>query len=354
MATIFDIAKKAGVSITTVSRALNGYSDVSAETRRRVSEIAEELAYYPSATARNLQSKKTNTIAFAPQLHNRNEPDPFLKELIGTLALSCLDHNLSLLVSLTSSQRSMPEVYRELAGSGRVDGMILADTTLQDERIDLLCQLDIPFIAFGRTADFDRRDYPFVDVDGKAGLEALVDYLYEQGHRQIAYLSEPFHYTCMYDRYLGYEASIQKHGLQKIAERLVVGNMTSDQEVREAVIRLLELPASRRPTAIVTGHDRLALIVLETLKNQGVPVGKEPGCVAVTGFDDLPFAAYLQPGLTTLRQPIDITCAVLLDLLVALLKNRDEPALEHIYPGAVQIGAKQILLKPQLVIRASA
>src|SRR5215813_13395438 len=103
MSTIFDIAKEAGVSITTVSRALNGYSDVNEKTRQRVLEVAEELNYYPNATARSLRGKRTNTIVFAPQFREHVESQPFFKEFIGTLALTCFKHDLSLLVSVADS-----------------------------------------------------------------------------------------------------------------------------------------------------------------------------------------------------------------------------------------------------------
>ena len=358
MATIFDIAKRAGVSITTVSRALNGYSDVNQQTRQRVIEAANELNYYPSAAARNLQGKKTNTIAFAPQLQHEAEPDPFLKEFIGTLALGCLKHDLSLLVNLTRPGRPVVETYRELAGTGRVDGVILADVAPQDERIPVLLELGLPFIAFGRSAEFMDLSYPFVDVDGARGIFETVAYLNRQGHRRIAFLNDdPFMSSCTLYRYQGYCDALNRLSLP-FDERLVssrVETLDSLAHINAMIARMFQLPAEEQPTAIITSHDRLAMQTLNTLKELGLESGRNPGRqIAVTGFDDLPFSAYLQPSLTTLRQPMAMICTVLLDVLSAVLNNRDEFPTGH-FPASLEwVGPKQILIQPELVLRQSA
>ena len=354
MATIFDIAKKAGVSITTVSRALNGYSDVNEKTRQTIVAIAEDLHYYPSAAARSLQGKKTNTIAFAPLLSDHLEAESFFKEFTGVMALACFKYDLSLLVTLVGRQRNIEETYRELAGTGRVDGIILADIRPEDERVSLLRRLDIPFVAFGRTTQFDDLDYPFVDVDGGAGVKKLVNYLYERGHRRIAFLSEPPTMSYAVHRYEGYRQGLAACGLAE-DPRLVVNDLHEATQTETAVARLLALPNEIRPTALVAGSDYLALRILKAVPQAGYTVGRESGQIAVTGFDDLPFSAYLQPSLTTLRQPITETCTVLLDLLVALLKDKDNDApLLSAQPGLSKVGPKQVLLQPELIIRASA
>lgn len=354
MATIFDIAKKAGVSITTVSRALNGYSDVNENTRQMILAIAEDLKYYPNAAARSLQGKKTNTIAFAPLLNDHLEAEPFFKEFTGVLALSSFKHDLSLLVTLVGQNRNLEEIYRELAGTGRVDGIILADIKPQDERIELLQSLKMPFVAFGRTLNYNKLTYPFVDVDGKAGVMKVVEHLYNSGHRRIAYLGEAFNLTYARDRYEGYREGLQIFGLPE-DPRLVAINLQIEATVAAALEPMLALPEGERPTALVAGNDYLALHLLEILPKFGYAVGREPGQIAVTGFDDLPFASFLQPALTTLRQPIVSTCTVLLDLLVALIKNPEEPAAALASEtGLISVGPNQVLLQPELIVRASA
>ena len=389
MSTIFDIAREAGVSITTVSRALNGYSDVSETTRRRVVEIAQSHNYYPSATARNLQGGRTYTVAFAPLLREHMESEQFFKEFLGLLTLSAFRHDLSLLATIADTPSHTNKIYRELAGSGRVDGIILADIKPQDERIDLLGSLDLPFVAFGRTADYTDHKYPLVDVDNGAGTRAVVDYLASKGHRRLAYLSGPFNTSYSLHRYSGFRESLQHHGLP-MDDRLVIADLQERSNTTEAVARLLSLgqsdseSKSLRPTAIVAANDHLAWQVIQELQDRGIAVGSDPtgNSIAVTGFDDLPFAGYVQPSLTTVRQPIATISNILLDLLVMIIKNeieskkkvsppakaiRQEQDEQHgMYkrvdaPNSSKseqrvrwIGPMQALVAPELVIRTSA
>ena len=351
--TIFDIAKKAGVSITTVSRALNGFSDVNEQTRRRIVEIAEDLQYYPNAAARNLQGKRTDTIAFAPSLGDHNDRRSFFKEFVGMLALASFNHNLGLLVTGSESLEGSIQSYRELAGSGRVDGLILADVTPQDERIAVLQELGLPFVVFGRTESYATTGYPFVDIDGAAGIAQMVDYLVsKRGHTRLGYLNSSFNTSYSRYRYQGYYEALTQHGLE-LDERLVIPNLLEPEDVQQAVQQMFSLPVGERPTAIVTASDALALTVVQSLLNLGLEPGKKTGQIAVTGFDDLPFAAFIQPGLTTVRQPIETTCQVLLDLLVAIIRNDGTDEVAQI-KGLTRVGERQFLLTPALVIRDSA
>jgi len=352
MPNIFDVAKQAGVSITTVSRALNGYSDVNEKTRKRILKIAEELSYYPSAVARSLQGKKTNTIAFAPWLRDHIESRSFFKEIVGVLALGCLKYDLSLLVSGADSSQETSETLREVAGSGRVDGIILSDLKPEDERVALLTDIGIPFVAFGRTANYQELSYPFIDVDGAAGICTMVEYVYNQGRRRLAYLSGPFNTSYSVYRFNGYRESLSKFGIAE-DPRLVVADLQEQNQIKQAVNRLFSLPEHQQPEAIIASNDMLALNVINSLTEMGREVGSKPGQTAVTGFDDLPFAAFLRPALTTARQSIEDTCGALLELLVAVMRQ-DGAEAKISQTNALMLGPKQYLLRPELVIRESA
>jgi DNA-binding LacI/PurR family transcriptional regulator len=385
LSTIFDIAREAGVSITTVSRALNGYSDVSETTRRRVVEIAQSHNYYPSAAARNLQGGRTDTVAFAPLLREHMESEQFFKEFLGLLTLSAFRHNLSLLATIADTPSHTHRIYRELAGSGRVDGVILADIKPQDERIALLGSLNLPFIAFGRTADFADLNYPLVDVDNAAGTRAVVDYLVSKGHRRLAYLSGPFNTSYSLHRYSGFCQSLEEHGLT-VDSHFVIADLQEHGDTAQAVARLLSPNGGKnlRPTAIVAANDHLAWQVIQELQDRGISVGSDrtTDSIAVTGYDDLPFAGYVHPSLTTVRQPIAAISDILLDLLVTLIKNEVESK-KKLSPEAKMtghirgrhtglhkqdeasggarseqptrwIGPMQALVAPELVVRASA
>ncbi|MDQ6693615.1 MAG: LacI family transcriptional regulator [Chloroflexota bacterium] len=389
MSTIFDIAREAGVSITTVSRALNGYNDVNEVTRRRIVEIAQLLNYYPSAAARNLQGGRTDTVAFAPLLREHIESEPFFKEFLGQLTLSAFRHDLSLLATIADNPSHTREIYRELIGSGRVDGIILADIKPEDERIGLLGSMGVAFVAFGRTADYESLHYPLVDVDSQAGIQAVVDYLVGKGHRRIAYLSGPLNTSYSLYRHTGYCEGLKRHGLP-FDDRLVIADLQEHTDTNLAVARLLSLGADNheeetaRPTAIVAANDHLALQVIQKLQDRGITVGSDLGVkgMAITGFDDLPYAAYVQPALTTVQQPIAAISEIILDLLVYLIKSgagskkkaqsparpvdrphdeqakgeRNETPLDgaKLDPRVRWIGPLQALVAPRLVVRSSA
>jgi LacI family transcriptional regulator len=353
MHTIHDVAKAAGVSITTVSRALNGYGDVNEKTRQRIVRIAGELGYHPNAAARNLRGKRTDTIAFAPYLYAEPESEPFYKELIGMLAFDCFEHNLSLLVTLPYPEQSIAEMYRQLTNSSRVDGIILANIQPEDPRISLLQEIGLPFVAFGRQLDETDLSYPFIDVDSKAGIRKLIDYLYAQGHRQIAYLSSPFEASYVYFRQRGYLEALEAHGLRE-NPRLMVMGLHNQQDTFQAIERVFALPEEIAPTAIVTSNDWLALYVFTALRAQGRAVGKEAGQIAVASFDNLSFAPFVDPALTTIRQPMNILSKLVLELLVSILKQEPPSLPQNTTFPISQLGSEQFLIEPDLIIRDSA
>lgn len=357
MHTIHDVARVAKVSITTVSRALNGHSDVNEQTRERIVRIARDLEYRPNTAARNLRGKRTDTIAFSPYLFQYSEPEPesFFKELIGTLAFDCFEHNLSLLVTLPSSKQSIADLYHGLANSGRVDGVILASIQPEDPRIPLLQEIGLPFVAFGRKLGETDLSYPFIDVDGRAGIRKLVTYLYAQGHRRIAYLSNYSVASYVSFRQRGYQDGLEAHGLDP-DPRLLVTGLSSQEETFQAVAGLLSMPEGIAPTAIVISTQWLALYAIAALRAQGRVIGKEAGQIALACFDDLPFATFVEPSLTTLRQPMKIVSKLILEMLVSLLKQEVMP-LSRLEPPAfsvTQIGSEQFLIEPDLIIRDSA
>jgi DNA-binding LacI/PurR family transcriptional regulator len=126
------------------------------------------------------------------------------------------------------------------------------------------------------------------------------------------------------------------------------------EDMDAAVARLLRLTSGERPTAIVTSNDRLALGVLMSLEERGIAVGSGVGQIAVTGFDDLPVAAFLRPPLTTVRQPLEAACEMLLNLLIARMRNRDVETPNAGEQDINRVGPDQFLLEPELVIRGSA
>lgn len=331
--TLKDLAKHVGVSITTASRALAGYDDVAEETRQKVREAAEQLGYHPNITARRLQKRRNDTLGFIIPTADPRFADPFFSELIAGIGNEAARKDYDLLVSTHSPESPEEKAAYERATRGSwVDGLIVVRTRENDSRIQLLCQSDFPFVAFGRTDD--DLDFPYVDEDSAAGMRLLVQHLIDLGHKRIGYLSPPAGLMFGAYRRRGYFETMAKYDLPVDESWVVEGDMTQ-RGGTEAVGQLLSLDPPL--TAIICGNDLMAIGTMNRLQNLGIHVGQD---IAVAGFDDIPWAAYTSPPLTTIRQPIykigRQTCSMLIDIV-----NGHPPENTH------------VMLTPELMVRAS-
>ena len=328
--TLKTIAEEAGVSITTVSRALAGYGDVNEQTRRRIIEIAERLGYQPNLAARHLRSKRTYTIGMVIP-RTAHYSDPFFMELVAGVGKQASEHGYDLLLSAQMQGEEELSAYRRMVAGGRVDGMIVARVLWQDPRIAYLRQVYHPFVAFGRTED---PAHPYIDVDGAEGMYQLVAHLVEYGHKRIALIQSPRELAFTADRCGGYRRGLEAFDLPYREEYVIQGNLTRHSG-RLAAEKLLALPTP--PSAIIACNDLMALGASEAVHARGLRVGRD---VAIAGFDDIPEATTATPPLTTVRQPIYGIGHRLVDMLVRLMQHEE-------------VDNTQVLLQPELVIRAS-
>lgn len=331
--TLRDIAQRVGVSVTTVSRALGGYEDVAEETRERILRAAEELGYYPSVTARQLQKRRTDTIGFVIPTFGPRFSDPYFSELLAGIGNEAARHSFDVLVSTRSPDSpEEDEAYRRLVDGRRVDGVLVVRTRIEDSRLSYLMQRGFPFVAFGRS--HANEDFPYLDVDGHKGLRDAVQHLIDLGHERIAYISAPLNLNFAIHRLAGYRQTLQEYGLAYDENLVVVGYLTEEDGYR-AAHRLLSNDAT--PTAIAVANDLMALGAMRAAHERGLRVGHD---VAITGFDDIPLAAHSHPPLTTVRQPIYDIGRQICRMLVQVI--RGEPLVE-----------RHIVLEPTLVIRES-
>lgn len=330
--TIKDIAKKTGKSITTVSRALHGYNDVSPETREMVERVAKEMGYTPNLLAQRLQKQRTDTIGFILPTFGPRFSDPFFSEFLAGIGSSATKYGYDILVSTQPPGEKELEVYRKKVTGRQVDGFVLVRTRCQDPRINFLRESGVPFVAFGRTEG--ELDYPFVDEDGADGMFQLTKHLLERGHRRIAYITPPMALMFACDRWQGVKRALDEAGVSLPDAYLVTGELTQ-RSGREAARRLLSLPTP--PTAIIAGNDLMALGAMSAIQERGLVVGED---IAVAGFDDIPMSEASHPPLTTVHQPIYEIGQMLTEMLIKIIRNQP-------------LESQQILLRPQLIIRQS-
>ncbi|MEM7344629.1 MAG: LacI family DNA-binding transcriptional regulator [Chloroflexota bacterium] len=331
--TLKDLAVHVDRSITTVSRALAGYQDVSPRTRDQVLQAAEELGYEPNITARQLQKQATDTIALI--LPNNNNPqisDPFFSEFLAGIVDQTTRYGLDLLVTTHSPDEDAKEVYLKYIRSRRVDGFIIIRTQRNDARIKLLRDCDFPFVAFGRVETDN--EFPFIDEDGELGIRMVVDHLVALGHTRLAFIAEPANLTKAHNRLQGFIKGVTAHGLP-LDESLILEGGFRQRAGRLSTLQLLDHP--NPPTAIVAVNDLVALGAISAAQEQGLVVGRD---VSITGFDDIALAEYTHPPLTTLHLPAHEIGMKICQTLFNVI-NR-EPLAEP-----------QVILQPELVVRQS-
>ncbi len=330
--TLKDIARELNLSITTVSRSLDGYDDVAEESRRRVRALSTQLGYVPDSSAQRLRKGRTDTIGLVMPTFGPRFSDPFFSELLAGIGNEAARGGFDILVSTCSPGPDDPNAYRRLVAGRRIDGLILVRTRHADERIRYLVGRNFPFVACGRN-DLDET-LPYVDTDGAAAVHAVARHLVELGHRRIACIGAEPRLMFVTHRLQGYRRALDEWGLAREDGLIQEGDLTQ-QGGYDATLRLLDLP--NPPSAIVCVNDSTALGAMLAARDRCMVVGCD---LSVTGFDDVYLAEHDHPPLTTLRQPIYEMGERLCQMVLRMLRG---DALEQ----------PQVLLTPRLMVRQS-
>lgn len=319
-----DVAEKAGVSRTTVSLVLNNVEgiQISPETRQRVVEAANELGYVPDATAQALASRRTKAIGLVmTRTPHHISTDTFLPQIIGGMMEVVKDNKLRLLIESVEADHQ-DSAYLELARAKHIDGMILLTPRLDDAGLKKLEEMDVPTVLMG---EIEGSNLYSVDVDNQAAAYRAVQYLLEMGHRRIACITNaPPTYTAAPDRVRGYKKALLDAGLHFEDDLLRYGDFTPESGYDR--MRSL-LDAGQAFTAAFVASDNVAIGAKAALREAGLRI---PEDISLVGFDDIPWAQYADPPLTTVHlQAQELArraCLVLMDLL----RGREPEMKRHI------------------------
>jgi LacI family repressor for deo operon, udp, cdd, tsx, nupC, and nupG len=317
MSNIMDVAKASGLSTATVSRALRFPEKVAPKTREKVLKAVEAVNYRPNMLARNLRSDRSFTVlVLVPDLTN-----PFFANVTSEIEATAWRRGYSVLLGDTQDSQDREEHYAKLVETRLADGVI---------------QLS-PDYAFSKT----RRKFsypvvhacgceltpaPSVRIDNAGATRELVDLLVAKGHQRIAIISGPRQNPHAIDRLKGYQQGLEAAGIP-FEPRLVMQGDFSMMSGAIATQKILAL--SPRPTAILSMNDEMAIGALQALYKAGVSV---PGDMAVTGFDDIRYAAYSTPSLTTVAQPKKEMGAIACDLLIDWIEGKSTEEVLHVLP----------------------
>ena len=329
--TIADIARLAGVSKATVSRALNHSPLVSVATRERVSAIAREHGFEMNDSARRLSRRQSNVIALVtyPYAASERVPDAFVLEIMSGLTAGLHAGGYDLLViQIASGDTSWIARYLD---SGRVDGFVLLSASCSLEHLRRLEARGAPFVVWG--LDSDSRSYGTVGGDSFAGGRMATEHLLRTGRDRIAFIGGPSTESEVQDRYDGYVAALGAAGIAVDPALVAHGNWSPESGA--ARMRAL-LENDGEIDAVFVCSDLMAVAAIEELHAHGLRV---PDDVAVVGYDDAAIAAHSDPPLTTVRQPGPVAGRLLAESLIRRLST-----------GAVT----HVSIPAELVVRASA
>jgi LacI family transcriptional regulator len=323
--TIADVARHADVSIATVSRVLNGTTPVQEEKADRVRLAMEELQFVPRHAARVLASKRTNTIGLLlPEISGA-----FFSPMLKGIEAAAHEAGYDLLVHSTQQV----ETTRRRLGEHNTDGLLIFTHSLAPGELHRLRNINFPIVLLHQTPP-DELNIPVIAIENKVGAAMLVNHLIEKhGRRRIVYLRGPEGHEDSVWRERGYREALEAHNLP-FDPRWIASGGFDDEEAFIAIGQLLR--KKLRFDAVFAGDDDAAIGVIRALKLAGRAV---PGDVSVVGFDDVPFARYLSPALTTVRAPIEEVGREAVRQLARLMNGEQAEALT--------------LMRTELVIRES-
>jgi DNA-binding LacI/PurR family transcriptional regulator len=302
---IFDVARKSGLSVVTVSRVLNNSSSVRHKNREKVLQAMKELDYHPNASARSLARGKTGIIGLTITTLHDSFFDTVVKEINDRLA----EHGYFLALSISKSYEDA--FHRSLFQEDRVDGVILLSPVDEDEYVMELKKKKIPFILIDNSKKNPSVTSIIVD-NFKGGYEAT-KHLIELGHTEIAHIAGPLAYLSSRERERGFAAALEEAGLKPYCIERGFFDIASGYDIAMQWIRTGKLPS-----AIFAADDYIALGVINACLQEGISIPRD---LSIVGFDDQIFATEFRPMLTTVRQPADKIGATGVELMLAAIND---------------------------------
>jgi LacI family transcriptional regulator len=308
--TIKDIAKRANVSHTTVSRALNDSCYIKSQTKKQILEIAKEMNYVPNYNAKSLVTKKSNTIGLFFTSISSGTSSSFFTEVIDAV-VNELDENYNLAIRGLDTYDNFSSIVTE-----KFDGIILMSQEVSDDDfITYVKGVGIPIVVLNR--NIQDKDIINIFFSDREGVKKGVSYLIENNHHKIACISGISGFKSTDERQAGYMEALREYGIQVLDEYIVTGAYTMKSGYR-AMQQLLSL--ATRPTAVFCSNDDMAIGAIKAIHEYGLKV---PDDISVVGFDSIPFAEYTIPSLTSIKRKIKDISHLAAEKLLTLM-NSDE------------------------------
>lgn len=353
--TIQDIARLAGVSKATVSRVLNRNASVAPELSKRVMRIVQEYDFVPNVTATGLAGGKTRLVGvLAPPL-----TWPSVPEIMRGVA-EYIEHTSYeiILYSINFEGGNHAAVLERILSMRMTAGLLAILPGELSPHLAVRFHRGLPMVLID---DQEKPlDIPWVGIDNTSSAYEATRYLLELGHRRIAYIQGPQHYSCSLERYHGYNQALQDAGVTPDPALVFRGRFDLPSG-RECAAQLFSMERRDWPSAIFAGNDQMAYGVLEVAEQQGIRI---PEDIALVGFDDNPLSAHMRPPLTTMRQPFSEMGSKAIELLLTMIdpahrlnkeqrRGDDQQGGEHLLKPGRTDRPVRVELPTRLVVRSS-
>ncbi len=327
--TLKDIGKEVGVSIVTVSRALNDKPDIGYGTKQKIREVAERLGYSPNALARGLKAKKTGSIGVLIA----DIADSFFASVVKGIENTAREMGYNIILCDTSEKYEWEKLAVQMMLEKRVDGLLITPSQTEYGDILELKRKKIPFVLVGRHFDLVESDY--VITDDIRGAFSATDYLIKKGHKKILFINGPIYISSAKERLVGYKRALQEHAILFDKSLVKEGALKMDDGYR---IMKEILSTATKFTAVFAYSDFVTLGVMQALEETELKI---PEDIAIVGYDDVAFARFLQIPLTTVHIPKYELGREAMKLLKRKIEGeREEP--------------QSVILETKLIVRKSA
>ena len=322
--TLKDIAAELGLSPATVSRALNGFAEVSQTTRARVTEAAERLGYAPNPIARRLVGGRSGLVGMVVPGAGDVSADPSFMEVLAGLGAALTGHGLDLVLHVAPEGAEVDALAR-LVRRGTMDGFILIAPRVDDARLALLQEEGVPHVVHGRAgrkSGGEAHDYDHYDIDNRAAGRMMAEHLVALGHRRIALLNGPVHLAYAAERRAGHREALERAGLPP-QDDLVVHDMPTHETGRRLAARLLD--GEGAPTAVACSSTAIASGVYAAAQERGLAIGRD---LSVGAHDDAPphiRSEDFMPPLSVTVAPLTDACEPLAAMIAHRIEAPDAP-----------------------------
>jgi LacI family transcriptional regulator len=318
--TIKDIARASGYSIKTVSRVVNRQSTVAKEIREKVEAVIAKMDYQPNVWARALRSSRSHLIA----LFSNDPTITYVNRIQLAAASICQQAGYHLMVEmLPSSERNLPRAIKDLAMSMHLDGVLLVPPC--SDSLPFMKALSAAKVPFVRVSPYEHLDTAsYVHIDDNRAAYDMTRYLIKLGHRDIAFVTGPERHTAAGQRFRGFEAAMQDHGIP-INDNWIVPGQFDVQSGMQAGQALFS--ARKRPSAVLASNDDSAIGVMAAAYSRGVAIPRD---VSIVGIDDAPIASSFWPKLTTVHQPVGDLGRVATEILIREIEAPGERTVEKL------------------------